>query len=41
MWVRARMGWVGRGKILSCRTGRLRGARPLRGVCTGLAGMIL
>jgi hypothetical protein len=29
--------WIGfRG--LSCRTGLLRGGRPLRGVCTGLGG---
>jgi hypothetical protein len=26
---------------MSCRTGPLRVARPLRGGCTGLAGMIL
>ena len=26
---------------MSCRTGLLRGGRPLRGVCTGFAGMIL
>jgi hypothetical protein len=28
-------------KIMSCRTGPLRVARPLRGVCTGHAGTII
>jgi len=37
MWgMRRRWAW----KLMSCRTGLLRGGRPLRGVCTGLGGVI-